>query len=247
MKIAIPTYNRDIIKTAMLLSAFDPNDVYIFPNNYGDKLGAEVLKLTILYPEFHVVGLDTKGIGEARNGILNYFPAGEEIVMLDDDIDLFERLVIEEETLKGKLSPLDNEEIKVLFEQNFAICKNNETKLWGVYPVRNAFFMKNRVYNKGFCIGTVLGIIVNDLRFDPLASFKEDYDYTLQNIIKYKKICRFDYITIKAGHYTNKGGVCEQRKADPEKEGRVAKYLIRKYPGLVRANSKRPNEILITL
>jgi hypothetical protein len=245
INICIPTFGRSEIKTLKILSAFNKEDITIFPNNYGNDINEECDKLKLKYPEYKIVGLNTKGIGEARNGILDYHKIGERILMFDDDVEKFYRLGLK--GLKKSLVEMNPEEIKTFVEDAFNKIEKFETKLWGIYPVENAFYMSQKLNPKGFIIGTVSGIIKSQLRYDPEVSFKEDYDFTIQHILKFKKVCRFENITVKAGHYSNAGGVCQQRKENPEREGEVAERLMQKYPGVVIYNSKRENEILINL
>lgn len=166
--------------------------------------------------------------------------------MLDDDIEGVYRLGTNEH-LKKELKKMSGSEFKEFSEYAFTLLEKNNIKLWGMYPVYNAFYMDNKINRTGFCIGTMIGIINNELRFDPTLYLKEDYDFTIKNIIKYKKVARFNYITTKADHYNNPGGCCQQRKEDPNKESLYCDRLLAKYPGITRRNPKRENEILINI
>lgn len=251
MRICIPTYNRFKVDTFQILKGIPHEWIYLFVNNYSNEQTLEEAKTNYLLhlpPEFediNIIGLMTKGIAQARNAILNYFPEGEEIVFLDDDVSEIQEMVFE--GLKKKLKPMHVDNILGFFDDCFGTLKLNEAKLWGVYPIDNAFYMSKKINNSGFIIGTMFGVINNKLRFDETLGVKEDYDFTLQNIIEYKKVCRFDYITIKAKHYNNPGGCVEQRNQKPEIEYESCKKLIMKYPNLVRINPKRDNEIIINI
>jgi len=245
MKICIPTYNRFKINTLKILEEFDPKDIYIFINNYDPSEWDSVL---LKYHKengssYNYQLIDTRGIPAARNFILNFFDEGEKIVMLDDDIDQI--LGLDFNNLKKQLRPIES--VKGFFEEAFSICEKYGAKLWGIYPVANAFYMSPKMNNKGFIIGTMFGVINNELRFDENLKLKEDYDFTLQNIIKYKKVARFDWITIWADHYKRSGGCVEQRSADNNLEKDCCDYILNKYPKYLRRNTKRENEVLISI
>lgn len=248
MVIAIPTYNRENITTLDLLSSFSKNEIYIYVNNFNteEQTEHEVKRLQEKYPSTTVVGIQTKGIGQARNAILEDL-IDEEIVMMDDDIKQVLKMETNKETLEKKLVAMSPTEIKEFFKDAFRICNLNKTKLWGIYPIDNTFYMSNKINNKGFIIGTMFGVIKSHLRFDNELKLKEDYDFTLKHIIEFKKICRFDFITLKADHYSAPGGCVEQRKENIELEKENCKRLMRKYPRFLKLNPKRENEVLITL
>jgi len=154
MKIAIPTFNRPMLKSYELAKEIVGEDnVFVFFHNQEDSNQ---------YPQDiknRIITNTNKGIGIARNNILTYFEKGEQIIFMDDDITEVNKLQFQELI---KLSP---QEIKGQFEKCFNICEKNGCYLWGIYPVNNAFFMKNKINNKCFIIGWIMGIVINDLRF----------------------------------------------------------------------------------
>lgn len=243
MKICIPSYKRPDVTTLKLLSAFKVEDIYIFLNNYDSdvemKADAKLYKEKVfeyLKDEVNIIELHTHGISQARNAILNFWPQDTEIVMLDDDIQSICQL-----TVNKKLAPMDSNGIKMFFQMAFSNLRRNYKQLWGVYPVANGFFMNGEVKN-GFIIGTCFGVINSRIRFDENLKLKEDYDFTLSHIAQ-GGVARFNFITVKAKHYTNKGG-CQNYRTD-ELEAQSAEYLLKKWPKLVKLNPKRANEILI--
>jgi len=231
MKIAIPSYRRPIVKTLALLNEFSRDEIYIFVHDAEDYA-----KYQINAERAHIIQTNAPlGIVNQRNFILDYFPEGERILMLDDDIKkilrmFYKRLIVVTDLRK-------------LFKMGFELCEAKGYKLWGIYPIKNIFFMKMKASERHFIIGTLTGIINNKLRYDQNLKVKEDYDFTLQNIIKFGGALRLDYYTIEAEHYTNKGGCVDYRNEQIERE--CADYLIKKYPKFLRINPKRANEILI--
>jgi len=240
MKIAIPTHNRKEITTLELLSAFNTEDIYLFVN---DAEQAE------LHKDCQVVITGTKGIQNARNAILDYFEEDEHVLMLDDDIEKFETLRggVKNGSVKKNLTEMSPLEIKEFVEHGFEVCERNKAKLWGIYPVYNPFYMSMKLNNSGFIIGSFAGIINNPIRFRTDLPLKEDYAYTLDNIIKYKKVVRFDYVTMKIRHYTNAGGCVETRKDNEDLERICCEKLLKMYPRMLKPNPSRENEVLITI
>lgn len=242
--IAVPTYKRVNITTLTLLSAFDKKDIYLFVNDIEEENRYEEVN-----QGYNIVVTGTKGIQNARNAILDYFADGTRILQLDDDISAFEKLEagIKNFKIQKYLRELTPVEIKEMIEEGFRVCEKNGAKLWGVYPVENAFYMSQSLSNKDFVIGSFAGIINNPIRFNTDLALKEDYAYTIDNIIQYKKIVRYNNITMKIAHYTNSGGCVELRTSNENKEKECFDKLMSMYPGILRANPKRENEVLMSL
>jgi hypothetical protein len=178
---------------------------------------------------------------EARNYVLDKFPEGTKIIMVDDDVEgLYE--------MRGPgrsgLVKMTGDEIDKLIKKGFDLCEKNKTKFWGVYPTYNHYFMSNTIVPHGFIVGMWMGIIISDQRFDMNLKLKDDYGFTCQHIIKYKKIVRFNYVCVKAKYHTNSGGGSEYRTKEMEEQD--VNYLIGKYPNFVQRNTKREgHEILL--
>lgn len=178
-----------------------------------------------------------KGVTPARNFILDYYPKDANIIMLDDDIvGIYKKF-------ESSLIPVSGVKLMKLINDTFELCKKRGIYLWGLYPVPNAFYMKDSINPRAFVIGTFMGIRNTDLRFDEQITLKEDYDFTIQHIAKYGNVCRYNNYTIKAKHYTNKGG-CEIFRSD-ELEQQSKRLLQRKWPRWVKDNPRSPNEVLL--
>jgi hypothetical protein len=115
-------------------------------------------------------------------------------------------------------------------------------ELLGVPPTDNYFFANKLVVENKFCIGDMLFVKPNELRFDETLSLKEDYDYTLQHINK-GKVIRYQKYLFTFKHYSNKGGAVDIRN-DKEEEKNIM-ILKSKWGDKIRLNPKRKNEILI--
>lgn len=236
--IAIPTVNRYNVITIENLG-LDPKNVFLFVNDDEERR-----KYKKANPQCNIVVVDKKGISNARNAILSHFD-GLPIVMCDDDIKGLFRLNMQGKERKDKLVQLNAKEIKEFIKTAFDACKKYKTALWGVYPIKNHFFMAPKIKPAGFIIGSFCGVIADpsNIKFDITMPLKEDYDFTCQHIMKYKKIIRFDNHCIEAIHYSNKGGC--QGYRNKEKENAACDIMLQRYPQWVTLNTKRPGEILL--
>jgi len=116
----------------------------------------------------------------------------------------------------------------------------------GVAPTSNKFFYnpKRPVSEHLFIVGDFIAISPEThLRFDEALRLKEDYDYTLQHLREYGRVCRCNFILASFRHRSNKGGAVRYRTTETEQE--TIAYLKNKWGDLIIDNAKRPNEILM--
>jgi len=235
VKIAIPTYKRYECETLKILDSnlFEPT---LFVNDDIEKMEYEKVNKGI-----SVVATNTKGITNARNAILSHYKPQDEVVMADDDI----RSIQYVDPQGKKLIDATSAQISELCQKGFAECKKLGTKLWGVYPVHNAFYMAKKSTYYHFIIGSFSGVIISDLRYDDKMRVKEDYDFTMSNIFRFGKVVRFDDWTVNAKHYTNKGGCVDDRSGKKDIDIEAMNYLIGKYGLLIKKNPRREGEVII--
>ena len=211
-KIVIPSHKRLHLLKKKTLFSLDlygiPHDkIYIFvaPDEY------EEYKDQLL--SYNVV-LGSLGLAEQRNSITNYFPEGEHLFCMDDDIRRFLEYTDTNSRHEQQLEDLDSF-IKKGFEE--AIRAN--VSLWGLYPVANGRWMKKEV-SKGlfFCYGCCFGLINRkDILIE--SSFKEDYERTLRFYKRDHGVIRCNWVAPVQSFSQQKGGLNESRTLDKEKEG----------------------------
>jgi len=206
-KIAIPTYKRaNDCQTARWLSKgiiychqFEVADY----KKYNDN---EVVAI----PD----SLAGKGMAVIRNFILDN-TKGEKVIMLDDDIKQFGYV----EDLKMHM--MTEQEVYDMFENGFRMCEEAGTKLWGVnLQSDKKFYRQYSPFSlSSVILGPCMGIIKDDeIRFDDKLGLKEDYDYSLQVLRKFRKILRFNKYHYISAHITKKGGCASYRTSDKEEE-----------------------------
>jgi hypothetical protein len=223
--IAIPSCNRaDTIAEKTLSYLLDggvlASKITIFvANKTQEKLYAAAVPSN-MYKEI-VVG--KIGITPQRKFISHYYPVGTYIVSMDDDIE-------ELQMLRGdKLVTL--RKVDEFFKKAYLMMKRENRFIWGIYPVRNAFFMHNTVSTDlKFIIGLTFGYINRRLkRLEPTSEVKEDYE---QSILYYKEdggVLRFNNITHKT-KFNSVGGLGTDRQLTNKI---AAEYLQKKYPDIV--------------
>ena len=205
-KIAIPSYKRPETikkKTLKLLSDYNISKdlITIF---VADKEEEKIYKESLGENYKIVVGVPT--IGKQRNFIEKYYAEGTRLMMFDDDIEKVQR------KKKNKLIDVEDLE-KEVFYKGFNACEQINAKTFGIYAAGNPYFMKNRIYTKlCYIIASMFGVIVDHDKFlDRVTNHGEDYEYSIRQYIKNKRLVRLDYLTVKSNYYKEEGGLQEIR------------------------------------
>ena len=164
-------------------------------------------------------------VSRIRNWILENSPK-KNLVILDDDIKSFGRFN------GNKPKKMNEEEFYEFLESAFILVEESGAKFWGVncigdkgsYREYTPFSLSN------FIGGPFQGhILDHDLRYDESLPLKEDYDMVLQQLNKYRKVFRFNFIHYFAKMHENIGGCASYRTLDREKQ--QMKALRRKWGG----------------
>ena len=229
MRIAVPSYNRpETIKKATLktLQGIDKSLIDIF---VADEEQLKVYRESI-GDEYHII-VGEKGIMNIRNFMVDYYPEGEEVFYFDDDIYGVYK--------KEGDGLVDMEDILSFIKEGFDVLKKTGAEIFGVYPVKNHFFMNDEitthlVYIVACCYGCInrkaIKVSLND---------KEDYERSILYYLKDKKVVRFGGITIKTRYYIEKGGLQSEGMRSWEQVDTSAKYLVEKYPELCKINTSK--------
>lgn len=180
---------------------------------------------------------ETGTLMQSRNAALDMaFNENKICVQLSDDL--------KKVTTNKNFGPKKQVDIDFAINQLIKVFKKVDgVYLMGIPPTSNDFFAKSLISKNTFCIGDMLFVKPNDLRFDTSLTLKEDYDYTLQHLSKYKNCFRYQKYLFEFEHYKNKGGAVDYRT---EKEEQKNIMILRaKWGDKIRLNPKRKNEILI--
>jgi len=124
-----------------------------------------------------------------------------------------------------------------------AALRATGARLAGIAPTANPFYARPGIQSAAFCVGDLLAIRPTSLRFDPAITLKEDYDYTLAHLARYGQVARVGQLLAGFEHRTNPGGAVA-RRTDALEQHAIG-YLMAKWPGCLRPNPRRPNEVLL--
>ena len=226
--VAIPTYKRvnEVINktlTTLLDGNVSNNKIYLFVANKEEE---KIYEDTVPKYMYHKIIVGEKGIRNQRKFISKYFPENQYIVSMDDDVE--ELLMMKTSEKLVKIQNLDG-----FFKNAYKELKKEHLFIWGIYPVRNPFFMKKTITTDlRFIIGVLFGYINrhNEKLYPSIESeTKEDYE---QSILYYKMdggVIRYNYITPKT-KFNAPGGLGTDRF---ERNKHAAEYLKKTYPDII--------------
>jgi hypothetical protein len=227
--VAIPSYNREnIITTKTLKTLIDggisPKKIYIFvANSQQYSLYTNVVPSNL----YNKIIIGKKGITNQRKFISQWFPEGQYIISIDDDVDEIQVLNKNGDKLV-KLKDMND-----FFVSSYKLLKKEKLYIWGIYPVQNSFFMKKTITTDlRFIIGVLFGYINrHDKKLYPSiqSESKEDYE---QTILYYKMdggVLRYNFITTKTKFNAEGGLGKDRRKSNAD----AASYLKKKYPDII--------------
>jgi hypothetical protein len=250
--VAIPSYGRHETIVAKTLETLKKGGVpakciHIFVANetersaYADAVHAmpsnnfSVPSNNFSVPYKIIVGV--KGITEQRKFITRYFAEGTHIVSMDDDVEKFLRLSRDGQ----KLIDFKKGDLDRFIRKAFADIEARNLFIWGVYPMRYAYFMKHNVTTDlRLILGTAYGYICrHDADLVPTVGEKEDYENTIRHYLKDGGVMRFNDICLKT-IYHSPGGLGKLTEERLQANKVAAEAIQKAYPDLVTI-FKRPN------
>lgn len=236
MKIAIPSHRRRESleqKTLKMLSenSVKNHQVYIFVSDERDFKNYESLSSK----GYNVVyDLDLGDIVKKLNYIHRYFPIGDKVILVEDDI---EGLAIK----SGKNSLDKFTGLKELSEKMFTNCEVVGTKIWGVSSNANPFYMKNDISDGLiFIVANIFGFISTKDPFLRVSHVcKSDYERTLLYFVKFGRVLRSNFVCAITKNYKNSGGLQEIKSNRARLERLACISLVKRFPHLVQINEKK--------
>ena len=209
--IAVPSYKRpDILRKKTLKTlqdgGIDMSRVTVFLANGEEAVSYGTLPVTT------VVGVP--GLAAQRQFIQDYYPAGQLIVMIDDDICAIKR------KQGDKTVPVTD--ITKLFNEGFEHM--GDANIWGVYALSKALFMKETVTRDcRYIVGALYGIrnLRDDRRKLQFGDSQEDKERTMRYWDADGQVVRLNYICPITKYFGTGGMASETRKAETEHWTRV--------------------------
>lgn len=231
----IPTYKRPglIVKRTLkvLKDQCVPQDwIHLYVADEEERKSYESTVPSDMYGQLHVA---RPGLAPARNFILESWPLGQSIVMMDDDVtDVMTRDV------SGALVRAN---LLRVAEYGFATASDVGCCMWGVYPVCNGFFMKDFVTSDlRFCVGPLFGLVnpgVGGHGIELPLSEKEDYIRTLMAYDRDGAVIRINNVAVKTTYYKTPGGM-----QDPERRAKqetAVQYILSRWPDRTAVDTRK--------
>ena len=246
--VAIPSYKRpDTLKnkTLKVLQKYkiDPKKIVgVVADKEQEKIYREALPKGSVGK--FVVGVP--GIKNIRNFMPKYFPEGQYIFYMDDDIyKIYDTYSTNKSKDKSTYKHRELKSLKDLIAQAFKLCEKSKITNWGVYPVNNPFFMKARTgdirdyvsTNLCYIIGFMTGVINNRKAEIRTIDDKEDYERSIKYFLKDGGLLRFNNITCYTKCYKEPGGMQVERTHKRIHDSAV--YLTKQYPKLCTLNTSK--------
>ena len=234
--ICIPSYQRASIlqnKTLKLLhdAGINPLQIFIYVSSKQEKDDYQKVIEPHLYNK---IKIGKKGVIENRQHILDDYPTGYRILMLDDDIQSVD-LSLDEQLKEMNINSLD-----AFIKYGFEMAEMNGVHLWGVYPVYNPFFREKRPHMKmglTFIVGCWTGVINRykdeDLLLSLTKKTKGNKDDVERSILFYEKdggVLRFEKVGFKTKYYGNDGGGLGDFNSRLQDMELASKLLYDEYP-----------------
>ncbi len=155
-------------------------------------------------------------ISRVRNWILdNLLDDVDCLIILDDDCKEISRWQDQTNT------KLEEEELIRFCQQTSLVCKELGFKLWGLNTVTDkGAYREYTPFSFIQFIGCPFHAHIKgtELRYDEDLQLKEDYDFTLQNIKKYKGCLRVNYANYNVKQSEQEGGCANIRSLKKEKQ-----------------------------
>lgn len=236
-QVAIPSYRRPEMlghKTLPLLvhRGVDPGCITVF---VADAAERDAYLDALPEDWYGSIVVAAPGLGPARNVIADHYPAGTPVLSCDDDLDNLMELA------GDRLVPVTR--VDRLIEEGFDTCRRLGLRLWGVYPVPNAFFMRARTTTDLRLIAGPLwgafaspGDDVGHITLCP-GGEKEDHERTLKYFDADGGVVRLGHVAVVTKWYKNPGGLQDTRSVASEQAAVAA--LLARWPHLLRLNPSR--------
>ena len=240
--IAIPSYKRaetlrDKTLTTLKEHRIPAERIHVFVATPEEK---DLYAKTLEAGTYGKLIVAIPGMAAVRNFITGYYPVGQRIVNIDDDIKGFLEF---SETARRHEMPLRN--LDGFIKRAFAQSQKTGFRLWGIYPVPNGFFMRagEPSTDLKYIIGAFWGITNPGL--DVLKVTIDDKEDYLRSLIMYVAdggVLRFRDIAPKTAYYKEAGGMQEERTMN--RVTKSAEALHKAFPDLTKLNATKKSGFL---
>lgn len=208
IKICAPSYHR-------------PNAVDTFKYIPSCRLyvsNEELAEYKMNYPDATIIGVNPMyqgNVSRIRNYILDTEMADDcVVVIIDDDL---KKIGYHE---GGQQIIMNEQEIYDFIEKYSILSFDWGIKYWGININKDPLNYRCILpFSLGCYIGSPFGVhFKHDIRYDEMFSLKEDYDFTISYLNKYRKALRVNKFFYDTKQAEQVGGCAMYRNLDKEKE-----------------------------
>lgn len=232
MKILAPSYKRATTCKTHLQIPEVTYCVHEFEAMEYEDQGHEILLIPDKY---------RGNLSKVRNYLKNEH-LGEFGYLVDDDIEGFNKWNYRDNRFQlDRLNPHEVmeqlEHMKMMAEQlGVPLVGMNVISDKGSYREYTPFSFTN------YISASLMGIFKNPFDFDERIPLKEDYDYCLQLLNNYRRILRFNMVSMVKKDHKNIGGCADVRTASFEK-AQMEAFQKKWGKKIVRTDPHNPNDI----
>lgn len=192
-EVAIPTYRRPdyIHKTLLMFSGIPKNRIHVLFANEEER---ESYSLDAGYNQV----VTAPGLVASRQKAQEeYFDEGDRVLWCNDDVRKIERKAGNGRSIAR---------VEEVAAEGFSLA----TELWGIYPLANGMFMRDKA-NTGlsFIVGCFYGIVNRrGVTYSRIVhgAYKEDYERSLRYFNRFGSVARLEYFAPATTYYNAKGG-----------------------------------------
>tara|TARA_B100000424_G_C22836850_1_gene446776 strand:- start:64 stop:846 length:783 start_codon:yes stop_codon:yes gene_type:complete len=182
----------------------------------------------------NIIPTNKRHCNTQRNFMVDYYPEGQLLVCMDDDIDMI-AMKVDDKNVK------QINELTDFVNQAFQMSLKYGYDLWGVNPVINPYFLKNNVsFNLKYIVGCFYGYRNNHSEKAYVSTNpeygKEDFERSIKYFIADGGVTRFNYVAPKTKYYSQKGGIQTYRTLEYEEMS--VKWLLETFPMFCKRNTK---------
>lgn len=224
-RIAIPSYKRPTRLRDCSLSLLHQNGVSdsiidVFVANEDERVVYAAAN-----PTTNLI-VAVPGMAAVRNFMTDYYAEGQHVLFMDDDIHGF-----------ISLSPFN---FMDFVAQAFQEAIRKDLHLWGIHPVANRYFLKDKIStNLRYIIGCFYGVINRRIYVD-----LEDGEDKLRTCLYYqidKGVLRYNGIAPVTRYYKEPGGMQTTRTLERQRASGL--ILLQRFPLLLHRKDKKDGRI----
>jgi hypothetical protein len=226
-QIAVPSYRR--ADRVRVFDSFPQATVYVPESQYDDYAAHYGAERLISIPDAIDGDISRKLNWMIEHRLCDHW------CYMDDDVYGFGRWQ------HGRRSQMTADECHEFILDGFRMCEESGCRMWGVNIINDK--RAYSVFSPFQLLAPIPGpfsgqIMDHGIRYDPAMGVKQDYDFWLQMIAKYRRTFRFNQV-----HYLKKeeakGGAYSYRTM--EKERAWAAAIVKKWGRVIRYDEKRKN------